>query len=207
MFSSLTPMIVIPRASRALVLLLLLLMPQAVPAAEPAGAVTNASGTVTANAGNAARPLVLGANVFVGETIKTGPESRVTLKLGKRTNLRLGADTSIHIDRYLADAGGDIDLLQGAVLFERKGPPASDPLNVKSAYGLIAVRGTRFYAGTLNNTFGVLVGHGRVEVSGGGKTVTINPQEGTDITAPGGGPSTPAAWKLSRIKAFKALFE
>jgi ferric-dicitrate binding protein FerR (iron transport regulator) len=187
--------------------LLAVLVPQTVPAAEPAGAVTDARGTVTASAGEASRTLILGADVFVGDTVRTGPQSRATLKLGKRTNLKLGPDTNIHIDRYLADAGGDIDLLQGAVLFERKGPPASDPLNFKSAYGLIAVRGTRFYAGTLNDKFGVLVGTGRVEVTGGGKAVTVNPQEGTEIAAPGAAPSPPGAWKLSRIKAFKALFE
>lgn len=175
--------------------------------AEPAGAVKDLRGDVTAGTSTATRPLQSGAEVFVGETVSTGPGALVVLELGKRTTLKLGAETKIEIDSYLADAGGEIDLMGGAILFERKGTRAANPLNIKSPYGLIAVRGTRFYAGPSKGKFGVLVGHGRVEVTAAGKTVSVGPQEGTDIGAPGEPPSDPALWKLPRIEAMKNLFK
>lgn len=196
----------IPKTKVVLFALFLLPAP-AVFAGEIAGTVGELRGAVTAGAGTESRSLTSGAEVFIGDTVKTGPGAVVVLQLGKRTTLKLGAETNIEIDRYLADAGGEIDLLAGAILFERTGPPASDPLNVKSAYGLIAVRGTRFYAGPSNGKFGVLVGTGRVEVTGGSKKVSVGWQEGTDIASSGAQPTDPKRWALPRIKAMQKLFE
>jgi hypothetical protein len=52
----------------------------------------------------------------------------------------------------------------------------------------------------------VFVSRGRVDVSGGGKTVSVGPAQGTDIAAPGAEPSDPATWKQSRIDALEARF-
>lgn len=174
---------------------------------DPAGAVEDLEGTATAVAGETSRPLHSGAEVFIGDNLKTGPASIAVLQLGKRTKLKLGAQANIRIDRYLADAGGEIDLLSGGIFFERTGKPASDILGVKSAYGLIAVRGTRFFAGPSNGKFGVFVEHGRVDVTAGGTTVSVGARQGTDIAAPGQAPSPPASWKTSRIHAIKELFK
>lgn len=167
---------------------------------EIAGAVETVKGPASAAAGGATRPLEPRSSVFVGETVRTGEQARLLMRLGKRTTMRLGERTEIKIDRYIMDAGGEIELGQGAFQFERKGPKSPEPLNIRGAYGLIAVRGTRFFAGPSRGAFGVLVGEGKVEVTSGGKTVVVGPQQGTDIAAPGAPPSDPKAWGYERVR-------
>ncbi len=167
---------------------------------EVAGAVETVKGPASAAAGGATRPLEPRSSVFVGETVRTGEQARLLMRLGKRTTMRLGERTEIKIDRYIMDAGGEIELGQGAFQFERKGPKSPAPLNIRSAYGLIAVRGTRFFAGPSRGAFGVLVGEGKVEVTSGGKTVVVGPQQGTDIATPGAPPSDPKAWGYERVR-------
>ncbi len=177
-------------------------------AAEEAGNVRQIDGTATALTGTAARPLQSQAAVFVDDTVKTGPKTRLAMNLGSRTTLNLGADTTIKIDRYIRDAGGEINLGQGTVVFERKGKPAATELTVRSPYGLIAVRGTRFYAGKMaDGRFGVLVGKGRVPVTGGGSTVSLRAGQGTFIAAPGAKPSEAKAWSWSKIREIKSAVE
>jgi ferric-dicitrate binding protein FerR (iron transport regulator) len=177
-------------------------------AAEEAGTVRQISGTATATTGSAARALEMQGAVFVDDTVKTGPKTRAALNLGSRTTLNLGADTSIKIDRYIKDAGGEINLGQGTVVFERRGKPASTDLTVRSPYGLIAVRGTRFYAGRMaDGRFGVLVGKGRVTVTGGGTTVALRAGQGTFIAAPGDKPTPPKAWGWPTIREIKSAVE
>ena len=51
-------------------------------------------------------------------------------------------------------------------------------VKIRSSYGLIAVRGTKFFAGPSNGVFGVFVDHGTVTVSGGGSEVVLQAGRG-----------------------------
>jgi FecR protein len=150
---------------------------------------------------NDTRPLEPNSDVFIGDLIRTGPKSRMTLRLGTRTRLRLGEKTALRIDRFVVDLGGDFDLSTGAILFDRE-PPILDnqTFEIKTKYGLIAVRGTRFFAGRSRGRFGVFVEKGKVEVSAAGTSVTLDPAEGTDISAPGNPPSVPKIWGADRVR-------
>ena len=53
---------------------------------------------------------------------------------------------------------------------------------LRSLFGLIAIRGTRVFAGPSNGVFGVFVDRGSVDVTAAGKTVTL---------AAGSGPTSP----------------
>jgi hypothetical protein len=179
-----------------------LLMPAA-----PALALAKAAGTVGFLKGDAAaegngqrRVLLMKENVFVDDLVTTGKETRLMLQLGARTTLKLGGDARLRIESYLLDQGGEFELANGALQFERTGKPASSDLKIRSAYGVIAVRGTRFFAGPSKGVFGVLVGSGRVEVTSGGRTVSVGAQQGTDIVRPGAAPSTPKPWGNARIR-------
>ena len=72
---------------------------------------------------------------------------------------------------------------------------------LRSLFGLIAIRGTRVFAGPSNGVFGVFVARGAVDVTAAGKTVTLGRGFGTNIAKPGDPPTDPAAWKPPRIKA------
>lgn len=166
-----------------------------------AGAVATIKGEAAAEATGARRTLAQGANVFVDETISTGTDARLTLSLGRNTTIRLGENVRMKLDRHMVDAGGAFDLQAGPVLFDRgTGGPKGDT-RFRSPYGLMAVRGTKFFAGPSNGVFGVLVVRGRVDVTGGGKTVRLTPGLGTNIAKPGDAPTPAAAWKPPRVKA------
>jgi hypothetical protein len=156
-------------------------------------------GEATASAEGSTRPLAVKALILLGDLVKTGNDSRLGLALGQRTVLRLGAGTELRIERYIVDAGGEFDFGPGAVLFDRKGSQTRNDIRFNTAYGLIAVRGTRFLAGPSKGKFSVFVSRGKVEVSGGGRTVLLTSGIGTDIPHPGEAPSEPVAWKRARI--------
>lgn len=175
-------------------------------AAEPAGEVEMVRNEALAFGDGQARRLVVRDPVFIGELVRTGGDGRLGLRLGRRTSLKLGELTEIKIDRYIADAGGEIEILNGAVLFERTGKPAASGLRFQGAYGLIAVRGTRFMAGPSKSAFGVFVDRGKVEVTAAGKTVVLGPGQGTDLYFPGLGPTDPSKWGDGRVKDLQAQF-
>ncbi len=172
----------------------------------PAQAAAAAVGSVRALSGRAEaereaqmRLLAQEGEVFTGDRITTGTGARAVLKLGAATELRMGSAARIRIDRFLINAGGVIDLDQGAVMID-KAPASGGSLSLRSSHGLIAVRGTRFYAGPSKGVFGIFVERGRVAVSGAGRQVVLGSGEGTDIVAPGSPPTTPARWSAARIQ-------
>ena len=176
--------------------------------ASPAAAVSQDAGTVDSVEGEAfarsnrvRRDLAPAAPVFIGDLVATGTAARVAMRLGRDTLLRLGAEAQVTIDRFLTARGGEISLGAGAILFDRPDGSRPAPFRVRSPFGLIAVRGTRFFAGPSNNVFGVFVAHGRVAVSAGGQRVELGPGEGTNIATPGAPPSPPARWQPQRVQA------
>lgn len=168
---------------------------------DQAGIVRALAGRAEAEIGAAPRVLDERAPVYVDDHVRTHVASRLTLALGERTTLRLGAETGVRLARYIVDAGGTIELAEGALLFEREGPPAGRAVEVISDYGLIAVRGTTFFAGPSNGVFGVFVAEGEVTVEAAGRRVVLGPGEGTNIPAPGDPPSEPARWGEPRVRA------
>jgi hypothetical protein len=179
-------------------------LPGAAIAANAAGSVSDLIGEATASAEGSTRPLAVKAPILLGDLVKTGNDSRLGLALGQRTLLRLGAETELRIERYIVDAGGELDFRQGTILFDRKGSQTGDSIRFNTPYGLIAVRGTRFLAGPSKGKFSVFVRRGKVEVSGSGRTVLLINGLGTDFAQPGAAPSPPVAWKKARISELLA---
>ena len=138
--------------------------------------------------------------IFVHDQIGTGSDSRVELRLGENTKIRLGERARLKINRFLLNTGGEITLDTGPMLFEKRdGRPM--PISIRSSYGEITVRGTRFFVGPSNNVFGVFVDEGSVTVTAGGRRVVLRAGEGTDISKPGTRPTAPKRWGQPRIKA------
>ncbi len=168
--------------------------------ASAVGSVRALSGRAEAEREAQMRLLAQEGEVFTGDRITTAAGSRAVLRLGAATELRMGSGTRIRIDRFLVNAGGVIDLDQGAVFID-KNPGSGGSLSLRSSHGLIAVRGTRFYAGPSNGIFGIFVERGSVAVAGAGRQVVLSAGEGTDIAAPGAAPTNPARWSQRRIQA------
>ena len=166
-----------------------------------AGAVEEVKGEAFAEKGSDRRVLDQAAPVFLRDRVGTGAASRLSMRLGRDTMLKLGERARIVIDRYLVDAGGQIDLVSGAILFDHPPDAPRTRLNIRSPFGLIAVRGTRFFAGPSNGWFGVFVERGSVSVAAAGDEVVLQAGEGTNIRFPGAAPTRPARWRDSRVRA------
>jgi hypothetical protein len=169
-------------------------------ALEPSGKVENIRGDAFAQAASRRRALTQEAEVFVGDLVTTSVNSALALHLGIATHVRLGAEAQLRIDRFLVEAGGVLELARGAMVFDRDEAAPKTDITIRSPFGLIAVRGTRFFAGPSNGVFGVFVERGRVMVVGARSAVELTPGLGTDIAAPGANPTDPHPWGAARIQ-------
>jgi len=168
-------------------------------AAERVGSVEDVSGEAFAELEQVRRTLERAAPVFLSEEVMTGAASRLGMQLGRNTTVRLGEQARLKIDRFLVDAGGEMTLRSGPLLFD--GQPRRAGLQIRSPFALIAVRGTRFFAGPSNDRFGVFVARGSVSVSSAGQQVVLREGEGTDIASPGTPPTPVKRWGPERIRA------
>jgi ferric-dicitrate binding protein FerR (iron transport regulator) len=166
---------------------------------ERVGSVADIAGEAFAENGSSRRTLDQAAPVFLSEEVMTGVASRLEIRLGRNTTVRLGDQARLKIDRYLVDAGGEMTLSSGPLLFD--GPAHHAGVKVLSPFALIAVRDTRFFAGPSNDRFGVFVERGSVMVSAAGQQVTLRGGEGTDIVSPGTPPTPVKRWGSERIRA------
>jgi hypothetical protein len=163
-------------------------------------------GDCFARLGVTQRALVPDADIFVGDSVGTGTASALALLLGEATIVRLGSEAQLRIDRFLMKAGGVLTLDKGAVLYDHDAKDGPDNMAVRSPFGLIAVRGTRFFAGPSNGVFGVFVERGEVLVVGVSTAVTVTAGMGTNIATPGAEPTPPTAWGQPRIAAAMGQF-
>jgi ferric-dicitrate binding protein FerR (iron transport regulator) len=113
--------------------------------------------------------------------------------------VKLGDQARLKIDRYLVDAGGEMTLSSGPLLLD--GQPHRASVKILSPFAMIAVRGTRFFAGPSNGRFGVFVVRGAVTVAAASQQVTLREGEGTDIVSPGAPPTPVKRWAPERIRA------
>jgi hypothetical protein len=167
--------------------------------ASAAGNIESLHGLAFAETASSRRALQPSADVFVGDLVETEINSGLIMRLGTSTTVKLGALAKFRIDKFVVDAGGVLDLYQGALVIDRDEKAKSKHLQVRSPFALIAVRGTMFFAGPSKDVFGVFVGRGIVAVTGGGRTVTLRAGQGTDIVEAGSAPSKPKAWAPERI--------
>jgi ferric-dicitrate binding protein FerR (iron transport regulator) len=168
-------------------------------AVEQVGSVEDVTGEAFGELEAVRRTLDRAAPVFLSEEVATGVASRLGMRLGRNTTVRLGEQARLKIDRFLVDAGGVMTLQSGPLLFD--GQPRHAGLQVRSPFALIAVRGTRFFAGPSNDRFGVFVARGSVSVSSAGQQVILREGEGTDIASPGTPPTPVKRWAPERVRA------
>lgn len=164
-----------------------------------AGSVVQVTGESTGQLKGEKRTLSVGDSVFIDDMLATGAGARLGAKLGEMTRLSLGERTRVRIDKFLVDRGGELVLERGAILFDRPDDKPSGTLNVTTPFGLIAARGTKFFAGPSNGVFGVFVEHGLVTVKTRGGQVSLTNGQGTDLKSRSAPPTTPRSWGDMRI--------
>ncbi|MCO6187522.1 FecR domain-containing protein [Rhizobium sp. L1K21] len=181
------------------------------------GFVVQVRGLLSRSAGDGHQRLESGNPLLDGDLVSTGEESSAELKLGGDTRILLGPQTSLFIDSFIAGQGGVLELASGQMIFDRpEGLPKID-VSVRTAFGMIGVRGTKFFAGPNRGAFSVFVEHGKVEVTNAGVSRRLLRGQGLDIRPPESAPrslgkeatmaelsrlavpSIPQDWEQSRI--------
>lgn len=165
------------------------------------GAAGDVRGKVVARRRETVRDLANGAGLRLRDLVETDVESFVRLDFSGGTIVHLGSQAKLKIDKFVAETGGLLQLGEGAMLFDRADDLAKIKLTVRSRFGLIAVRGTKFFAGPSKGVFGVFVERGSIEVRAAGVSRRLNAGDGVDIPAPGKPPSAVGQWKKPRIDA------
>jgi hypothetical protein len=174
-------------------------------AAEAAGVVAELKGEAVAELNKQRRALKPRSPIYLGDTLDTSDQSRLRALLARKTTLRLGAKTRVRIDQFIVNVGGELVLDSGALLLDTSSAKFPQGLKVQSPFALIAVRGTRIFAGPIEGIFGVFVDRGSVDVTAGGQTVKLAAGEGTDIASAGSAPGPIKKWGKPKIAKAMAL--
>ncbi|ABR58956.1 iron dicitrate transport regulator FecR [Sinorhizobium medicae] len=168
-------------------------------AAPVVGKAAKIRGNVRRRQGGDEERLAIGGAVLDRDYVLTSTNSFADLALSE-TRLLLGPQTELLIDSYIAGQGGTLELGLGRMVFDRpEGLPKVD-MAVRTAFGMIGVRGTKFFCGPSRAAFAVFVERGVVSVRGGGVTRTVAAGEGVDFSSPGAAPSEPIRWGQARIR-------
>jgi hypothetical protein len=99
----------------------------------------------------------------------------------------------------VVNAGGLLVLDSGGMVYDHDPKDDQGNVAVRVPFGLVAVRGTRFFAGPSNGVFGVFVKRGKVLIVGANTAVDLTAGLGTDLASAGGEPTPPHAGGAARI--------
>ncbi|APG83266.1 hypothetical protein SAMCCGM7_Ch0475 [Sinorhizobium americanum CCGM7] len=157
-------------------------------------------GNVRRRQGEADERLAAGGAVLDRDYVTTSTNSFADLALSE-TRILLGPQTELLIDSFIAGEGGTLELGLGRMVFDRpEGLPKVD-VAVRTAFGMIGVRGTKFFCGPSRAAaFAVFVEHGAVSVEGAGVARTLTAGEGVDFDRPGAAPGEVTRWGQARIR-------
>ena len=133
------------------------------------------------------QPAAVGTPVHTNDTVSTGAKARLQVTFRDQTNLTLGENASVVIDRYVFDPDAGIgeatlNTTKGAFRLAtgRLNEMTKKKINVTSPFAAMAVRGTDFWWGSVQGQYGVLLVHNsRLEVR------AEECPEGTDTIAEG----------------------
>jgi ferric-dicitrate binding protein FerR (iron transport regulator) len=104
-----------------------------------------------------------------GSLVRTGPESRAAIWLGKDTSLRLDVGTALRVD-----SAASISLDSGAIYIDAQNGPASG-VEVRTALGTATDIGTQFEVRLEHDTLGIKVREGAVSLTRGEEDFRISP--------------------------------
>jgi hypothetical protein len=170
---------------RFFVILLFLASAFGASAAESVGSVTKVQNQAQIGSATA----VVGSPVHMNDRLRTGANARLQVTFRDGSLLTLGENANVVVDRFAFNPGqskGEVALsaTRGALRFAggKIEQMASKKVTVTTPQAALAVRGTHFWAGTINGQYGVLLLNGKLGVSNRAGAVTLSrPGWGTDI--------------------------
>lgn len=163
------------------------------------GKASDVRGKVSLKRAEKQEGLETGGQIMDNDFVATGSDGFADLALVGDTRILLGSKTELLLDSFIAGQGGTMELGMGQMVFDRpEGLPKID-LALRTTFGMIGVRGTKFFAGPNRGVFAVFVEHGQVAVDAGGVQRLVGAGEGIEIAKPGDAPNETVRWKEARI--------
>ena len=104
------------------------------------------------------------------------------------------------VDSFIAAQGGTIELGTGGMIFDRPEEAPKIDLTVRTAFGMIGVRGTKFFAGPNRGVFAVFVERGSIRFEGSGVAREVGAGQGIDVPPATGVPGEVGQWGEARIR-------
>lgn len=146
---------------------LLMLAPAAV-SADATGTAKGVNPDASAARSGDTQVLVVGADIFIGDVVKTGPSGQVQIKFSDNTELVVGPRSSLTIEDYLLREDGSagrlaVNTLAGTFRFVTGNAP-KDRYLITTPTGTIGVRGTAFDWSNVDGGTVAMLYHGAIEV-------------------------------------------
>ncbi len=200
----------LPFPLRALVLLAVL-APSAGSAAEEGlsqvGVIAKVENEAAIVVASAARPAYVGTPVHLKDELRTGENGRIKVVFRDDTELTLGEKASVVIDRYVYDPDGGtgeaaLQTARGAFRFVtgRIKSLKQKSITVATPFANLAVRGTEFWGGPIDERYGVFLLAGEVVVSNAAGTVRLSqPGQGSSLTSANEPPGAPVTWPEAKV--------
>lgn len=167
---------------------------------------------VTAAGTKERKPAKLETQLHLNDVIETGPKSRTFILFIDNTQITLSENTRFTADEYAFDAEapqqnkahysvarGAFQYLSGAISKTR-----NPNVEVETAYGTIGIRGTKFWAGEIEQEYGVNVEEGQVRVRNDGGEVFVDKGKGTSVKSRRQKPSTAMPWPAKKLQLIAA---
>lgn len=169
------------------------------------GAVSKVRPAATIASRGTNMPAKSGMAVHHKDMLTTGAKARLEVHLVDNTKITLGEKATLTIDEFVYNPNGRnvvTAAVKGAFRFTTGlvGKAKQKELTIQTPVAALAVRGTDFWGGPIDGTFGVLVLDGEVSVTTSAGTVILDqPGQGVTISAADAAPSAPVIWSNDRV--------
>lgn len=134
-----------------------------------------------------ARKAVAGSAVNMNDRLVTGAGARMQVRFIDGTELTLGENASVVINRYVFDpakGSGKMALSssRGAFRFAtgKINQMKNKDVTVNTPQGALAVRGTEFWSGPIDGHYGTFLMKGKLDMRNRKRSVTLSPGQGVD---------------------------
>lgn len=195
------------------ILVLLLAVAEITAAQRPSvGTVERIQGRCIAIFGDSTRRLREGDEIHQYDVLITSAGARLQIVLADGTRVRLAEEAELLVDEFVFEPEanrGNLSLRALLGAFEFSGGAIEDlsepGVEIMTPVAMLGVRGTAFWAGPIDDGYGVLVLDGEVEVANRGGNVTLGPGEGTMLYRRDQAPTPVKRWGRAKIDRALAM--
>jgi len=166
--------------------------------AEKAGVVSRLRGAAVAVLDAVPRVLGVGAAIYIGDVLSTGPDARLEIKMHDDGLFQLGERTSFTVIDYTfgGTGGAAARLLSGALNGVTGKLASAKGLKIETEVATIGIRGTKFWAGDIDDLMHIAhwSGGGLVIENRGGRVEMTGKGFGTEVASATTPPTEPKPW-------------